>query len=61
MPALLGLALDVSISAFTLGVERVKFFVEPFVGRLAGVDGTVQVAVAGFIALGAAWISTTPQ
>ncbi len=45
MPAFLRLAFDVRLGAFTLGVERVEFFVEPFVCGLAGVDRTVQLAI----------------
>jgi hypothetical protein len=41
-PAQGGLALDVSAARFALGVKRAEFLVEPFLGRLAGVDGTAD-------------------
>src|SRR5688572_22626614 len=37
-PALVGLALDVGLAGFPLGVQGVEFLLESLVGRLAGID-----------------------
>ena len=46
-PAFVLLAPDVGLARFALGVERVEFLVEAFVGGLAGVDGAADGAGVG--------------
>ena len=41
-PALAGLAADIGLARFPLGIERGEGKVEVMLGRLAGVDGAAQ-------------------
>src|SRR5215211_7783434 len=41
-PALVGLALDIGLAGFPLGVERVELEVEVMLGRLAGIDRAAE-------------------
>ena len=43
-PALGALAGDVGLAGLALGVEAVELLLEPFLGRLAGVDGAAELA-----------------
>src|SRR5690606_16880567 len=50
-PALGALADDIGLASLSLGVEAVEFHVEPFLARLAGVDGAAQAAVRATVQL----------
>src|SRR5439155_18664992 len=45
-PAFLPLALDEGLAGFALRLQRIKFLLEPLLGRFAGVDRTADSSVA---------------
>src|SRR5262249_11159357 len=52
-PAGMGLALDVGLGCFALGIERAELPVESLVGRFARVDGTTDSRRSGWLATAA--------